>query len=302
MATADNEKSSLPTTFRSLVYLRTLNVVAMAASLAATTGSVFGHLLGEPGHLASPSFGAFGVLAGVPTFVVGLLWALALRSRATVGTTKLRMGWLLSLPLAALNGALGGGLFLVSTRSMEDSSLSVFLVGGLLGVTFGSVFWVPGLLTTLAFFGLPVAWSQKLAAKGLAGEERGERIVGVASVALASIGALLAAHGAARTSGTLGNVGLALLYLFAAGGIAAGAAAIAMASAREKRRRNFVDEVSRGNVAGYRVDDTAEGKVLVRVTSVGTGYRVANFEEELYELDEMGNATHAPRARVANLP
>ncbi|AKV02509.1 hypothetical protein AKJ09_09172 [Labilithrix luteola] len=273
----------------------------MAASLAATTGGVFGYILGQPEPSHTTTFGGFGVLAGLPTFVVGLVWALILRSRATVGSTNLRVGWLASLPLAALNGALGGGLFMLSSRTVEDSQPAVFLLGALLGVTVGSMFWVPGLLATLAFFGAPLAWSQKLAEKGLAGEERGERVVGIASALLATLGALIALRGTPETSGALGTVGLALLYLFSACGVVAGALAVGMASAREKRRRQFVDEVSKGNVAGYRVDDSSEGKVLVRVTSIGAGYRVANFEEELYELDEMGNATHAPKARVANV-
>jgi hypothetical protein len=75
---------------------------------------------------------------------------------------------------------------------------------------------------------------------------------------------------------------------FVAGGVAA-----ALAHARERRRRDFVARAEAGDVKGFRVDASAEGKVLVRVTSQGEGYRVADFQEEVFLLDEEGRATKA---------
>ena len=60
-------------------------------------------------------------------------------------------------------------------------------------------------------------------------------------------------------------------------------------------------EVEKGAVAGYRVDAAPEGKVLVRVKSMGEGYRVANFEEEIYTLDEAGEARRAMSATVTEV-
>jgi hypothetical protein len=40
--------------------------------------------------------------------------------------------------------------------------------------------------------------------------------------------------------------------------------------------------------------------VLVRVETVGTGYRVADVEGEVFELDEPGAATHAKAALVSS--
>ena len=66
-------------------------------------------------------------------------------------------------------------------------------MGVLLGSTIGAIFWVPGLIATLVCFGIPLAWGQRLAAKGLAGEERGELLVGAVSALVGILGVLIAA-------------------------------------------------------------------------------------------------------------
>ena len=65
-----------------------------------------------------------------------------------------------------------------------------------------------------------------------------------------------------------------------------------LALLRDARRRMFVADVHAGKVAGFRVDESSAGRVLVRITELGEGYRVSNFTEELCELDEGGVATH----------
>jgi hypothetical protein len=284
----------LPRTFQSLKTLHVLNVASVGLALAGVTGSVFAHSWG-----ASANFGVMGVIVGVPTFVFGTLWAELLRVRATVGNSRIRWGWLASIPLAILNGAAACGLLMLSDGFGGDSHLATFLLGALLGATIGAIFWVPGLVLTLTFFGLPIAWSQKLAAKGLAGEERGEIVIGVVSAVLATVGLFMtAARGepVAPNPTVLESVGYVLLWLFGMGGVLAGACAALLARRREERRRRFVREVEAGNVSGFRVDEAPEGKVLVRVTSMGEGYRVANFEEAVYALDEEGEAKRATSA------
>ena len=46
-------------------------------------------------------------------------------------------------------------------------------------------------------------------------------------------------------------------------------------------------------MSGFRVEEVPEGKVLVRVSTLGQGgaYRVADFEEEVFALDQEGAAT-----------
>src|SRR5438445_236333 len=93
----------VPVVFAAPRGLRALNVVAVATSLAACTSTAFMLLL-------PPREWTWALVAGLPTLLCGALWAVALRWRKTT-KTGVRYGWLLSLPLAALNGAFGGGAF-----------------------------------------------------------------------------------------------------------------------------------------------------------------------------------------------
>jgi hypothetical protein len=52
----------------------------------------------------------------------------------------------------------------------------------------------------------------------------------------------------------------------------------------------FVARIERGELATFRVDTSAEGKVLVRVTKMGEGYRVADLTEELLVLEKAERA------------
>ena len=284
----------LPKAFRSLALMRRLNIGAMGLSLAAATAVAFSSTLGSPN-----SYGAVALATGLPTLLFGILWAFLLRSPKTVGSSKLRWGWLASLPLAAANGGVACGLLLASDSHGTDI-VSKFAIGVLAGATVGAFFWFPALLATLAFFGLPVSRSQRLAQQGLAGEARGERVIGLASAILGALAlAARAKWGRAadypsdQLLDAMGNVFVWATPILA---IIAGAIATGFARARELRRRHFVSDVESGSVAGFRVEVVPEGKVLLRVTSVGTAYRVANFEEELFALDAQGEAREPPRA------
>jgi hypothetical protein len=134
-------------------------------------------------------------------------------------------------------------------------------------------------------FGLPIASAQNHARKGLAGEERGERIVGVACLVMGLLAAALA-----WTSLPVNEEGMWLPRLLAVLGALGGGTAAVLARAREGRRRKFVARAEAGEVPGYRIEATEEGKVLIRVVSQGEGYRVADFEEEVFELDAAGEA------------
>jgi len=66
---------------------------------------------------------------------------------------------------------------------------------------------------------------------------------------------------------------------------------LASAPCRERRRAVFVNEVEGGTIAGYRVDATEKGKVLVRVTiATQDSYRVAERHDAIVELDGDGAA------------
>ncbi len=264
----------------------------MAASLASVTGGVLMHVFGTP---------AVGIAAGLPTLVLGIVWGLVLRMRSTVGKTKLRWGWLASIPLAMANGGLACGLFAASDAPSALELLRNLAIGFVLGASFGAIVWVPALLATLAFFGWPLARAQQLADRGLAGDERGEGGVGVASALLATGGLLAAIDPPEPFIDTMSTtLGGPALYMLASLGLTTGVAAALLALVREVRRRRFVAQASAGELAGFRIDELPEGKVLVRITSVGEGYRVSDVEEELLALDEAGAAVTELRGGVAN--
>ncbi|MBS2014588.1 MAG: hypothetical protein JST00_17000 [Deltaproteobacteria bacterium] len=288
-------RSVLPKAFRSLVVLRNLNIAAMGLSLAAATATAFSRILGSPNE-----FGMVALATGMPTLLLGLLWAALLRSRKTIGKSKVRWGWVLSIPLAALNGAFACGLLFAGEGSSD--AVAKFFVGALAGGTIGMFFWLPALVLTLAFFGLPVSWSQTLATKGLAGEEKGERVLGITSTVLATF-ALLAHSYWEKSSLDPRNATIEMLgHAFSWGApilaLLAGSLAMVLALARERRRRTFVTEVEAGKVEGFRIEEAPEGKVLMRVSTLGAqggAYRVADFEEEVFALDEQGAAREERR-------
>lgn len=285
----------IPKPFQSLGALRNLNVAAVALSLAAVTAAIFGLFAGVG------QFGLSTFVTGMPTLLVGALWAAALRWRRTIGRSPVRWGWLLSVPLAMTNAGLALGILLGWREGLSSA-----VMGFALGCTFGAIAWVPAMLATLLAFGVPIAWSQSLARKGLAGEERGEWLVGLTCVVLSVVGLLVAVVGS-RVQPTpsfeladvypslalLEPVGRWLLYAMAGLGAAAGGASTVLARRREAERRRFVAQAEEGQVPGYRVDASPEGKVLVRVTTHGEGYRVSDFCEEVFALDDEGQATKA---------
>jgi hypothetical protein len=227
--------------------------------------------------------------AGASTWLVGTLWAVLLGWQKTVTRRAIRIGWALSPPLAMLNAALAcGWLFAFGPPSHLTNS---FLGGAILGATFGALVWVPALALTLLFFGVPLRSAQTRAKKGLAGEERGEWIVGLACAAV-GFGALAVSASAST------EVDLLISAWLGVAGLATGGSAAALAAARARRRRRFVADAEAGNVPGYRIDATEEGKVLVRIVAEGRGYRVADFEEDVFELDPQGEAVRAASRSV----
>ncbi len=267
--------------FRSRRALDAMTVASVGTALAAITGAAFRLVFGGGGN-------AVVLFTALPTLLLGTVWAVLLRWRATLSKSQVRVGWVLSIPLAALNGALACGLMFLSEEHGGDAVLR-FLGGMVLGATFGAMFWIPGLILTLLVFGLPIARAQRLAAQGLAGQERGDGFVGAASAAIAAV---------AFVSSFLpaGSVGYSwVLQVLAVLGAALGLATLGTSLWRERLRRAFVAEVEAGRVEHFRVDATDAGKVLVRVVTQGEGYRVADYAEEVAALDAGGAVTRAHR-------
>ncbi|HEY2365546.1 MAG TPA: hypothetical protein VGH87_04130 [Polyangiaceae bacterium] len=284
----------VPVVFRSPRALRVLNVAAVAASVAACTTAAFMYLL-------KPHEWTWALVAGLPTAFCAAIWAMCLRWRKTT-KTGVRYGWLLSVPLAALNSALAGGAFLAidafypyETKE-TGATLGGFIGGALLGGTFGVVVWLPALIAVLAVFGLPIARAQKMARLGIAGEERGEVLVGVVSAVLGAVALAIAwsGHGGTSYAPALwiagSTIGRAFMHALSLVAITCGVSAAWTALVREARRRRFVARVEASEVPGFRVEKSRVGKVLLRVAPVAH-YRVADVSEELFELDEAGRVT-----------
>jgi len=271
--------ASPQTLFRARKGLEALTVGAVGLSMAAATGAVFRLLMS---HGSASDFVWYTTL---PTVLLGTLWAVLLRWRRPVGTSSLRMGWLLSVPLAALNGALAAGLLLLGDHS-GGSAVSRFFLGMLMGGTFGALFWIPGLVLTLVLFGVPIARAQRMAAQGLVGQERGDGVVGASSALVAFMALLSTAYAAQRGGATV-------VAAFATVAMVFGVASMAVAAWRARQRRAFVASVEAGEVEHFRIEPSDEGKVLVRIVSQGQGYRVADFAEEVAALDGAGEVTRS---------
>ena len=263
----------LPPAFRLLGILRILNVVSVGFARDAVSSSVGDVFLGSRS----------GVIVGVPTVLCGVLWALLLRIRKTIGRSPVRWSWLASFPLAATNAALACGI-LFATGPSENDMVKPFTSGAFLGATFGAIVWIPALVATFVCFGLPLWRGHRLAEQGLAGEERGERVVAIAASVMALLGLMsgpLIAKEPSEPNVVL-EWGPTVALAFGAIGLLTGLLAAVLAHLRALRRRDFVAQVEAGTVAGYRVADAPEGRVLMRITSLGAGYRVADFEEPVY--------------------
>ena len=233
-----------PTAFQGARILRTLNVVAVGFGL----GAIVGVLLPMVLHVS-------GFYVGLSTLVVGLVWARVLRIRATIARTSMRWGWLASVPLAAANAALACGLLMVSEGGSSwvgaaEASLRNFGIGALLGATVGAIVWIPALFLTLFCFGMPIAWSQLQAKKGLAGEELGERIIGGVSSSLSLLALVLTFS--VKNTGSVDPeafaAGIWFVRVMAIVGALSGGVAAGLAHAREARRRAFVTRAEAGDV------------------------------------------------------
>ena len=270
----------IPTSFQTARALKIINIGAVGLALSSVVGAVI------VGVFAQHGLG--GAISGLPTLVVGLLWAWLLRNPKTLAKSPIRVGWVASVPLAMFNAALSAAL-LFSISESSSFRVTIFLAIAAYGATLGAIAWIPALIATLVCFGLPIAWAQRLATKGLAGEERGEWIVGLACFVMSVLG-LLIAFGLGSPDGRVIDSAIVVPRVLGILGALAGATTTGLAWAREARRRAFVAGAEAGTIPGYRIEPTPEGKVLIRIVSQGKGYRVADFEQELFELDAEGEA------------
>jgi len=144
-----------------------------------------------------------------------------------------------------------------------------------------------------------LAHAQRLAKRGLGGEERGERVVGLACLVLGLVALVAAAlqrpgfdveHGvesALWTSFSL--LGLGLFKIISVLAVGCGGSSFILAVMREAKRRAFIERVESCQEPGFRVEPTARGKVLLRIPAVDS-YRVDSSGEEVFALNASDRA------------
>ncbi len=279
--------------FQKLHAIRWLNMAAFTFTLSAFVGVAF-----SP-HRVNVVGGEFPLACSVATLFVGPLWAHTLRKYPVAWTGSPRVGRALAILLAMGNGALAG----IFVGVLDASNLRDLVigsgVGGMLGATFGALFWIPTLFATLVLFGLPTAWASALAKRGLRGEERGEMIVGalscLTSAALFALTFLLPPH--QRSDSFAGDsfyteTPVWMLRAFASAAVLLGAFSATFARKRDRLRQAFVADAASGKIPGFRVDATRAGNVLVRYERSLSAYRGSDVEEEVFAIDEL--AARAP--------
>jgi hypothetical protein len=237
---------------------------------------------GHKGDFFSPS--VIAPCSGPSTFLFGCFWAALLDGGKTRRAVVVR--WLASLPLAMANGALTLGLWNGLAGAFDRGSwgpVRGFVGGAIGGATQGIQVWGPALLCTLLFLGLPIGVANWMAKRGLAGEDGGDAIVGFACASLGLFALLPTGNGRPDIPAEAWTRSAAGVLACLLGG------AVALAAfARKAQRRALLRDVESGRRDDYRVVTTPEGRCLARVYAEGAGYRIADVEKPICELDEAG--------------
>lgn len=268
-------------TLRTSPEVRWLNVGAVGCAIASASAFVIARALG-----GGAGDGTLGAACALST----LFWATAWARLVRVRRAGLPLGWLLSLPFAALNAGTALALAITSSPSSHriDEVLAMVAAGAFVGV----IVWFPALCVTLVLFGVPLAHAQRAAERGLSSEDRGERTVGVvaASVSLLAMLALVAARFSQRGSD-------GVLAVLALAGIALGTLAAAKAHRRIAKRDALLAQVVVGERAGLRIDAHDGVERLVRVHEARDVYRGAVELEPIAELRGAGEARAITRSQ-----
>jgi len=265
-----------------------VETLALACTAAAGATAVFGHVMKGV---------ATGLVAGVPTLVTAGCWVGLVRLNLRFGEESgPRARWMAALPLAAANGAMGGGLSCVLYGGLGHVP-STFVGGAILGATLGVLYWGPALLATLLVLGGPLRFAQRKASQGLSGEDVGGKALGGAAAATsllallwqllaqASSGYRIARAEAHEMRTWLHPLDHGIGYGAALLGVVGGAIVLGFSAAKSANRKAFVARVEHGLEPGFRVDPTQRGTVLVKLRAPREPFRTTNLPEEVFPLE-----------------
>ncbi len=281
------EIPSTPWFLRPHRWVAHVETLALACTAAAGATAAFGYPIGS---------GATGLVAGAPTLFTAGCWVGLVRLNPRFGEESgPRVRWMAALPLAAANGAMGGGLFCLLYGGLGHLP-STFVSGAILGATVGIIYWGPALLATLLVLGGPLRFAQRKASQGLSGEDLGGKALGGTAVVaslLALLLQLLAPGSSAYRIGPadahevrswLRPLDLGLGYGAAILGVVGGAIVLTFSAAKSAKRKAFVTRVEHGIEQGFRVDPTPRGKVLVKLRAPREPFRTTTLPEEVFPL------------------
>lgn len=238
---------------------------------------------------AASAFFDFADSIALSTLLFGTTWAALLRWKRA-SRKGVRRAWFATAPLGALNAATIA--VFIFTKD-ESPTLGRSLLAAGLGLVIGALYWIPAVLVTLLFFGLPIRWSHRLARRGIAGEVRGDRIVATAVMLVGFVAPLwyLQRSGDFTAARLLKSLKMSALEIAIGGGLSVllGAVVALLATWQLVRQTRFLAKVERGDSPKFRIKDTEDRRVLVRVEEAAdTAYRVSEIEVPLAELDEDG--------------
>lgn len=268
-----------PATFQASRLVRELNHAAIACSVAACTGVVITRGFAGSGFM---NRAPVGLLSALSTVVYAYFWARITRDRRRHSA----IGWILSVPVAALNAGTAFALVVESEdwRPFEVSRALVRAAESMAsGATVGVIIWGPALIACLLAVGVPISLAIAAASQGVGGEDRGERALGLVVAGLGAIASAIVAWGGfAHEGDDRGNT------LLAAAGIVCGVSASVIAHRRVADRRRLVRAAQSDDVSQWRIDKSLRSRVLVRVEAPSDAYRDTCRATALAELDERG--------------
>jgi hypothetical protein len=268
--------AEVPWFLQSTSLSRALTTVAVGCSLA---GPEFLAALNDSARYDSTMF-----VGGLSAAVLGMAGAAVLREESGPAGAFWRR-WLWLLPLVLLHATAVSLASIVAGRSPAWNDVS-----GAAQTAVAPRAWLPPLLYALLFYAIPMVWSRRLAKGGLSGAERGDQIVGAAAIATSLVPFVVPSliRGACTMVGFEGWVGcavklqptsgIAFVRSLAVVGLLAGAAAVVVARVRASKRRAFMERAEAGQVPGYRVEERAQGKVLLRTVEKEETYRAGPEE------------------------
>ena len=242
-------------------------------------------------------------VATLAIILAGAMWARTMR-------TRIRRGWLLSIPSSVIPVAILSGFVLLRAH-LDDWATWSFHQSVLV------------LLAMWIFIGLPMLVALWLSKRGPLAEEKGEALLACVGVILSLAGLwtpLALLHGCCgvlpwfgvrsymlQDEWTLARV-IALLAILVAEALLAlllAATVLARSLARASAHRQFLQQVEGGLAPGYRIDVRNRQRVLVRMVTLGDGYRASEHPEDIAQLGiDMERATSrvADRRQDAGIP